>query len=92
MIVQKVFGKTPDSDKVRLFSDWFLDNMNNMDSDDNEEIVGTMTIDFQAPTNSLVIQIETYSEEFAKQMVSKMDEIGFDSAKALGITREGGIQ
>lgn len=93
MIVSRVFGRTPNSDLVTKFSSWLVENLNSMDTlEDEEAVQGTMTLDFQVPTNSFVVEVQTYSQEFASKIVKQMKEFGFENASTLGVEREGGIK
>lgn len=93
MQVNRAIGRTPDTELVQRFSNWFLENMNAMDVlEDEEAVQGTITIDFQVPTASFVIEVQTYSEEFAWQCIEAMKELGFLNATSIGVIRDGGIR
>lgn len=90
MDIKRVFGRTPEADLVTKFSGWFAENMEQMDIlEDEEAIQGTMTIDFQHPTSSFVIEVQTYSGKFADSVVSHMKELGFENASI--VNKEGEI-
>jgi hypothetical protein len=93
-VVRRVFGRTKESELVTQFSSWLVENLDVMDAEDDDEdkVQGTMTIDFQHPTSSFVVEVQTYSEEFALIIVAKMQTMGFDNASTLGIEKEGGIK
>lgn len=84
MIVQRVFGRTPDQEKIDKFVDWFTDNIDKLEEAVNEKNPsnGQMLLDYQYKTNSYIVEIQTCMEDFANECLAKINELEFaDSAK-----------
>lgn len=84
MIVQRVFGRTSDQEKIDKFIDWFTDNIDKLEEavDEANPSNGQMLLDYQYKTNSFIIEVQTCIENFADECLDKIKELEFtDSAK-----------
>lgn len=84
MVVQRVFGRTSDQEKIDKFVDWFTDNIDKLEEavDEANPLNGQMLLDYQYKTNSFIIEVQTCMEDFANECLAKIKELKFtDSAK-----------
>lgn len=84
MVVQRVFGRTSDQEKIDKFIDWFTDNIDKLEEavDEANPSNGQMLLDYQYKTNSFIIEVQTCIENFADECLDKIKELEFtDSAK-----------
>jgi hypothetical protein len=90
MVVQRVFGRTPDTDIIDKFVDWFTDNIDKMEYALNEVNPqnGQMTLDFQPKTRSFIVEVQTCMEDFANECLAKINELGFADSAKIGDVRK----
>jgi hypothetical protein len=88
-IVQRVFGRAKDGQKIEDFFDWFADNADRMENtlDDENPHNGQFTLDYQFKTQSFIVEVQTLDEEFANDILNKFEELEFDDSKKIGDVR-----
>lgn len=86
VIVQRIFGRTPDKEKVEQFNNWFADNSDKLEEaiDEANPFNGQLLLDYQEASSSFIIEIQTTMHEFALEIKSKFEEMEFADSAIIG--------
>jgi hypothetical protein len=86
IIVQRVFGRAKDQEKIEVFTSWFTDNIEKLETavDEKRPSNGQFLLDYQPQTSSYVVEVQTTMTDFAEECLAKIKEIGFDDSAMMG--------